>query len=80
MTKHNMRKRIQLFISFICLSLFSIISSTTKAEGNCPPGYYPVGVQGCALFQIMVEGVAVILHQVIVHQPQKGMLQQVQMV
>ena len=46
-----MRKRIQLFISFICLSLFSIISSTTNAEGNCPPGYYPVGgqgVQGCA--------------------------------
>ncbi len=51
MMKHNRQQNIHFFIALICLSVLSIISSVAKAEGNCPPGYYPVGgqgVQGCA--------------------------------
>lgn len=52
MTKYNRPQSIQYFISSICVALFSIIiSGAAHAEGNCPPGYYPVGgqgVQGCA--------------------------------
>lgn len=51
MMKHYRQQNIHFFIALICLSVLSIISSVAKAEGNCPPGYYPVGgqgVQGCA--------------------------------
>ena len=52
MAKYNRPQIIQFFISLISLTLFSLtMSGVAHAEGNCPPGYYPVGgqgVQGCA--------------------------------
>lgn len=83
MAKYNRPQIIQFFISLISLTLFSLtMSGVAHAEGNCPPGYYPVGGQG-------VQGCAPIPNygssggysaQAIGHQVQKVMSLRVQMV
>ena len=45
---------------WVILFFFLLVSLTEVAfaEGNCPPGYYPIGgqgVQGCALFRVVAQ-------------------------